>query len=94
MGRALAGEQRGWTEEVARRFGSTLRRLREDRGLSQESLAHEAGLTKNQIQLLEAGRASGRKDSTGGSNPSMKTLSGLSGALDMKVSELLAEAEL
>ncbi|WP_373695271.1 helix-turn-helix domain-containing protein [Microbacterium maritypicum] len=83
-----------WDEGSARRLGETLRRLRNDRGLSQESLAYQAGITKNQLQLIEAGRASGRKEEVGPSNPRMATLSGLSNALGMSVAELLADARL
>lgn len=71
-----------------------MRRMREDRGLSQEALAGQAGTTKNQVQLLEAGRASGRKGEEGPSNPRMTTLSGLADALDVTVSAMLAEAGL
>lgn len=83
-----------WDEPSAQRLGATVRRLRGERGLSQESLAHAAGVTKNQIQLLEAGRSSGRKDAVGPSNPRFSTLAGLAEALGMTVSELVAEAGL
>ena len=82
-----------WDEESASRLGDTLRRLRNARGLSQESLAYQAGITKNQLQLIEAGRASGRKDEVGPSNPRMATLSGLAKVLGMTVSELCADAD-
>lgn len=72
----------------------TLRRLREERGLSQESLAFQAGITKNQVQLIEAGRSSGRKDSLGPSNPRLSTLAGLADVLGIRVSELLGHADL
>ncbi|MGA7147186.1 MAG: helix-turn-helix transcriptional regulator [Microbacterium sp.] len=83
-----------WNEEKAGRLGETLRRLRNASGLSQETLAHRAGITKNQLQLLEAGRASGRKDETGPSNPRMTTLDGLAEVLGISVTELLADAKL
>lgn len=81
-----------WTPEQARRLGETLRDLRHERDLSQEQLAYTAGITKNQMQLLERGRASGRKDSVGPSNPRISTLAGISGALGLSVSDLLARA--
>lgn len=84
----------GWSEEEARRLGATLRRLREERGLSQESLAFRAGVTKNQLQLIESARSSGRKDSVGPSNPRISTLAGLAEVLEVGMSEILAEASL
>lgn len=83
-----------WTTQEAERFGLTLRRLRDEHDLTQENLAHKAGITKNQVQLLEGGRASGRKGEAGPSNPRISTLMGLATAFDMKISELLAEAAL
>lgn len=83
-----------WTEADAKKFGAVLRGLRVGRGLSQEALAFRAGVTKNQIQLIEAGRSSGRKDATGPSNPRLSTLSGLAEVMEMTVSALLAEADL
>lgn len=62
--------------------------------MSQESLAHQAGITKNQLQLIETGRASGRKGESGPSNPRMATLAGLANALDLDVSDLLKSANL
>lgn len=83
-----------WTDESARQFGATLRRLRQERGLSQETLAFQAGITKNQVQLIEAGRASGRKDATGPANPRLSTLAGLAGALHLSTAELMSQAGL
>lgn len=83
-----------WSEPSAKLLGVTLRRLREERGLSQESLAFRAGITKNQVQLIEAGRSSGRRDATGPSNPRLSTLAGLAEVLGMDVSNLLSEAGL
>lgn len=83
-----------WNDETAQRLGQTLRELRSAAGLSQESLAHQAGITKNQLQLLEAGRSSGRRDATGPSNPRMTTLFGLATVLGVTVSELLTAAQL
>lgn len=83
-----------WSEAGAKQLGIALRRLREERGLSQEALAFRAGVTKNQVQLIEAGRSSGRKDATGPSNPRLSTLAGLAEVMGMSVSALLAEAGL
>lgn len=83
-----------WNDESAARLGATIRRLRTARGLSQESLAYQAGITKNQLQLIESGRASGRKDEAGSSNPRTATLSGIAGVLGVTVAELFADADL
>lgn len=83
-----------WTVEEARRLGAAVRRLRVERELSQETLAFTAGVTKNTLQLLEAGRASGRKDAEGPSNPRLSTLAGLAAVLKVSVSELLSQAGL
>jgi transcriptional regulator with XRE-family HTH domain len=83
-----------WDDASAKRLGVTLRRLREERDLSQESLAFRAGVTKNQVQLIEAGRASGRKDSSGPSNPRLSTLVGLAEVLCVPVSDMLNDAGL
>lgn len=83
-----------WTNDDAERFGATLRRLRGERDLTQEGLAHRAEITKNQVQLLEAGRGSGRKDSVSPATPRIKTLAGLASALDLSISDLLAESGL
>lgn len=83
-----------WNDEKAAQLGATLRRLRNDRGLSQESLANRAGITKNQLQLIEAGRATGRKEAAGPSNPRMDTLFGLAEVLEVTVAKLMSEADL
>lgn len=81
-----------WNEESAARLGTTLRRMRNDRGLSQEALAYQAGITKNQLQLIEAGRSTGRREGAGPSNPRMATLAGLADVLDVSVAAMMAEA--
>lgn len=82
------------TQEEAQRLGAALRKLRHDQGLSQERLAFTAGLTKNQVQLIEAGRGSGRRESSGPSNPRLSTLIGLADALGLTASDLLKTAGL
>ena len=83
-----------WDDVSAHKLGRTLRRLREQRGMTQESLAYQAGLTKNTMQLLEAGRASGRQDSAAPSNPRLSSLAGLAEALNISVSDLLTHADM
>lgn len=86
--------QMSWSEASAQQFGATLRRLRQERNLTQETLAFRAGITKNQVQLIESGRGSGRKDSVTPANPRLSTLTGLAAVLGIAVSELLGEAGL
>ncbi len=58
-----------------------LRRLRVERGLSQEALAVDAGLDRSFIGRLERGKE----------NPSMMTLDKLSAALRVKLVDLVVE---
>lgn len=60
-----------------------LRELRKQRGLSQESLAHDAGMERNYISLLELGRNSA----------SVKMIFKLAPALGISVSEFMALVE-
>lgn len=83
-----------WDEEKAERFGAVLKALRGKTKLSQESLAWNAGITKNQVQLIESGRASGRKGDAQPSNPRLSTLTGLADALGITVAELMKAADL
>ena len=83
-----------WTHEDALDLARTLRRLREQRELSQEYLAFPAGITKNQMQLLEAARGSWKSGTDSYSNPKLATLKGLADALGITVAELMAEAGL
>lgn len=75
--------------ETARAFGKRVQVLRRAAHLSQEGLAYRAGITKNQVQLIEAGRGSAREAGPI-SNPRMKTLFGLASALGVSPQELLA----
>lgn len=78
-----------WDKEKAEQLGEVLKELRHASGLSQESLAYQAGITKNQLQLIEAGRSTGRAGEAGPSNPRMSTLAGLADVLGITVTELL-----
>lgn len=67
--------------EVA--FGWALRKLRKQKGLSQEALALEAGIERNYVSLLELGKYSA----------SIKIIFKLAGALDVAPSQLVALTE-
>src|SRR5215203_658189 len=66
-------------------LGSRMRERRRERGLSQERLANQAGVTLSAIQRLEAGQVS---------DPHYSTLTGIAHALDTTVAELVGEKEL
>ena len=71
------------TAPEAEIFGKTLRRIREAREprLTQESLAHAAGLVTNYVSDLERGRKV----------PSLTTILQLAHALSIEPAELLAD---
>jgi len=64
-------------------FGRALKEIRQRRGLSQESLADEAGLDRTFISLLERGQR----------QPTLTTLFALSAAMSTKPSKLISEVE-
>lgn len=64
-------------------FGVVLRELRAKHGLSQEALAHEAGIERNYISLLELGRNSA----------SIKTIFKLAPVLGVTVTEFMRKVE-
>ncbi|TDK23512.1 XRE family transcriptional regulator [Arthrobacter crusticola] len=80
-----------WTKQHALQLGLRIRELRLLNGLTQETLAYRAGITKNQIQLIEAGRGS-PGDPLPGSNPKASTLVGIAEVLSVKPGDLLNEA--
>jgi transcriptional regulator with XRE-family HTH domain len=60
-----------------------LRSLREQRGRSQEALAHEAGVTLRTLQRIERSQ----------SNPTWSTIRRIAGALDVTLTELAGAIE-
>lgn len=60
-----------------------MRKVRREAGLSQEKLGLEAGVQRNFISLIE----------TGQNQPTITTIFKLAGALGIKASALVAEAE-
>lgn len=67
----------------AHAFGLTLRRLRIAKRISQEQLAHNSGMDRTYISLLERGLR----------QPSLSTMLGLSRALEVAFSELAKDIE-
>ena len=70
-------------QAIQKAFGNVLRRLRADRGLSQEALAFESGLSRTYIAYLEQGRY----------NPTLLSVLRLARGLKMKPSDLVREWE-
>jgi transcriptional regulator with XRE-family HTH domain len=59
-------------------LGRAIRQLREKQGISQEDLAHDAGVTTGTLSLIERGR----------SNPSWGTVRGIAAALGVQMSAI------
>lgn len=66
---------------VAQLFGATLRRIRVERGLSQERLAEATGLSTNYIGEMERGLKA----------PGLPVIVRLASALSVSVHDLLAD---
>lgn len=64
-------------------LGAVLRKLREERGLSQEALAVRAGTTAGTLARLELGQ----------SDPSWSTICAVAEALDVRLQEIIAAVE-
>lgn len=78
---------------IAAELGDNVRHAREQRQITQEQLAHAAGLHRNQIQNIENSRNNARDDegrpAPGPGNPRLDTLWAIAVALDITVEELL-----
>jgi transcriptional regulator with XRE-family HTH domain len=61
-----------------RALGKAIRQVREQRGLTQEAVAHEAGVTASTFGLIERGQ----------SNPTWATVEDIAVALDVTVVEI------
>lgn len=64
-------------------FGTELRKLREQKGFSQEKLGFESGYHRTYISQLERGQKS----------PSLKVIMGLARALETSASRLIKSVE-
>lgn len=80
-------EQPDWWSDYAHDFGIRLHRFRVDAGLTQEQLAHAAGLTRSHYQQLEKGLSRPGV----AANPSLMTVAGLAGVLGVTIAELVGE---
>lgn len=65
---------------VKRQFGANLRRLRKQKGFSQEELALEADLDLTSINEIEMGRR----------NPTLKTIYRIAHALGLKTKDIFS----
>ncbi len=59
-------------------LGKAIRQLREERGMTQEALAHVAGVTVGHLSTIERGH----------SNPTWATVKDIAAALDANIAEL------
>jgi len=64
-------------------IGGAIINLRKERGVSQESLAYNASLSRNYMHRVERGKAS----------PTITTLEKIAQYLDIQVSDIVLEAE-
>jgi transcriptional regulator with XRE-family HTH domain len=68
----------GPSEQPQPALGKAIRQLRRKRGVSQEALAYEAGVTSGTLSLIERGL----------SNPTWGTVKGIAAALNVSIAEL------
>ncbi|GAA4115890.1 hypothetical protein GCM10022215_15180 [Nocardioides fonticola] len=68
----------------ARAVGTELHRRRIEAGLTQETLAHLAGMTRSHYRVLETGGSA-----TSPANPTLRAMSRLAAALGIDVQDLL-----
>lgn len=65
-------------------FGKAVRRLRTERGVSQEELAHLSGIDRSYMSSIERG----------GQNAGLMTIARIANAMDVAIAELMLEARL
>jgi transcriptional regulator with XRE-family HTH domain len=66
-----------------RAFGEALREIRKEKAVSQEQLAHESGLDRTYVSLVERGAQS----------PTIRTVVKLANVLGVKPSEIICRME-
>jgi transcriptional regulator with XRE-family HTH domain len=64
-------------------LGKAIRQLREERDMTQEALAHAAGITVGHLSTIERGH----------SNPTWATVKAVASGLDVQMVELASAAE-
>ena len=69
--------------ELAHAFGAAVRALRMERGIAQESLAHQAGLERSHMGKIERGEHM----------PTLAIIFKIAGALECSTAVLMSEAE-
>lgn len=65
--------------DIRKRLGNNLRHLRKQKGLSQEALAHEAGLHRTYVSDIERGKR----------NPTILAIEKLAHVVGVEVTDLL-----
>jgi transcriptional regulator with XRE-family HTH domain len=68
---------------VERAFGESLRQIRKERGISQESLSFDSSLDRTYVSLIERGLKS----------PTIRTLFAVAKVLEVRPSDLLRQTE-
>jgi transcriptional regulator with XRE-family HTH domain len=63
-------------------LGKAIRQLRDKRGMTQEALAHAAGVTVGHLSMIERGH----------SNPTWATVKAIAAALDVSMVEVTKQA--
>jgi transcriptional regulator with XRE-family HTH domain len=73
----------GGPDQPQSALGDAVRQLREKRGITQERLAQDAGVTTGTVSLIERGR----------SNPAWGTVKAIADGLKVSMAELAARAD-
>ena len=75
--------------ELASRLGRYLAQMRAASGLTQEQVAHSAGINRNHYQLLESGLSDRKKNTP--ANPRLSTLVALADTFGTSVPEIIVD---